>query len=85
MKVTYFSWLRSEIGEAHQEFDLPENIKTVENLIGWLCEKGLNYQKVFANRSVINVSVNDELVRDFSSKEISDTDSVSFFSPMAGG
>lgn len=83
MKVLYFAWLRQRIGVAAEEFDLPAEVKTVDDLMTWLGAKGPGYAKGFAQRETLRAAVNYEYVP-FEHK-ISNTDEVAFFPPVTGG
>ena len=43
MKILYFAWLRQRIGTDTEEFVLPNEIQTVEDLINWLITRGPGY------------------------------------------
>ena len=83
MKVLYFAWLRQRIGAASEEFDLPADVQTVDDLVGWLTAKGPGYAKGFAEPQVIRAAVNFEYVP-FDYK-LSNADEVAFFPPVTGG
>lgn len=83
MKVLYFAWLRQRIGVAMEEFDLPDDVDDVGELVGWLTAKGPGYAKGFAEPQVIRAAVNFEYVQ-FDHK-LSNTDEVAFFPPVTGG
>ena len=85
MRITYFSWLRSEVGFAEQKIDLPCAVNTVQKLIDFLSQTSPGHQRAFQNLAVINVSVNNVMARDLKKHHVSDTDNIAFFSPMAGG
>ena len=36
MKIRYFAWVRERVGKTDEEVDVPANINTVGDLIGWL-------------------------------------------------
>ena len=83
MKVLYFAWLRQRIGVAEEEFELPGEVATVDDLVGWLTAKGPGYAKGFAEPQVIRAAVNFENVPfDY---ELSNADEVAFFPPVTGG
>ena len=33
MKVLYFSWIKDKLGKSHEEIQLNDNIKTINDLI----------------------------------------------------
>ncbi len=83
MKVLYFAWLRQRIGAASEEFDLPADVQTVDDLVGWLTAKGPGYAKGFAEPQVIRAAVNFEYVQ--FDHTLSNADEVAFFPPVTGG
>lgn len=83
MKVLYFAWLRQRIGVGAEEFDLPADVGTVDELVGFLTAKGPGYAKGFAEPQVIRAAVNFEYVP-FDHK-LSNSDEVAFFPPVTGG
>ena len=85
MQINYMAWLRSRAGKSQENIQPPENIKTLEALVTWLCEKDPAYTGLFSYRSIINASVNGTVVQDWSVQEVGPNDTINFFSPMAGG
>ena len=83
MKVLYFAWLRERIGASMDEFDLPEEVRTVGELVDYLKTKGENYSEVFSQKKVIRAAVNLEYVS-FDHKLIN-KDEIAFFPPVTGG
>ena len=53
MKVLYFAWLRERIGASMDEFDLPEEVRTVGELVDYLKTKGENYSEAFSHKKVM--------------------------------
>ena len=83
MKVLYFAWLRERIGASMDEFDLPEEGRTVGELVDYLKTKGENYSEAFSHKKVIRAAVNLEYVA-FDYKLIN-KDEIAFFPPVTGG
>ena len=83
MKVLYFSWIKDKLGKSHEEIELNNNIKTINDLIGLLKQNNENYKDVFEDTSSIKVSINMETARFEDS--IHENDEVAFFPPMTGG
>ena len=83
MKVLYFSWIKDKLGKSHEEIQLNNNIKTINDLIILLKQNNENYEDVFKDTSSIKVSINMETARFEDS--IHDSDEVAFFPPMTGG
>ena len=83
MKILYFSWIKDKLGKSHEEIQLNDNIKTVNDLITMLKKNNENYENVFKDTSSIKVSINMETAKFEDS--IIDSDEVAFFPPMTGG
>ena len=83
MKILYFSWIKDKLGKSHEEMQLNDNIKTVNDLITLLKKNNQNYEDVFKDTSSIKVSINMETATFEDS--IHDNDEIAFFPPMTGG
>ena len=83
MKVLYFSWIKDKLGKSHEEIQVSDNIKTINDLITLLKQNNENYKDVFEDTSSIKVSINMETAGFEDS--IHDNDEVAFFPPMTGG
>ena len=83
MKILYFAWLRQRIGTDTEEFVLPNEIQTVEDLINWLITRGPGYSDAFAKPEVIRAAVNLEYVN--FAHSLKNEDEVAFFPPVTGG
>ena len=83
MKILYFSWIKDKIGKTHEDIDIRDNIKTIEDLITFLKKSNESYEEVFKDTSSIKVSINMELAN--FKDQINNNDEVAFFPPMTGG
>jgi molybdopterin synthase sulfur carrier subunit len=83
MKILYFSWIKDKLAKSEDNITIDENIKTVDDLIKLLKNIDDNYYNVFADMSLIKVSINMETCN-FDDK-VSNKDEVAFFPPMTGG
>ena len=83
MKILYFSWIKDKLEKSHEEMQINDNIKTVNDLITFLKKNDKSYEDVFKDTSSIKVSINMETARFEDS--IHDNDEVAFFPPMTGG
>ena len=63
MKVLYFSWIKDKLGKSHEEIQVSDNIKTINDLITLLKQNNENYKDVFKDTSSIKVSINMETAR----------------------
>lgn len=85
MELSYFSWLRNRAGISKESVSPPAEITTPRKLVDWLLQQDNKYKSLFSYLSVINISVNDQLVEDWEGHIIHQDDRVCFFPPMAGG
>ena len=83
MKILYFSWIKDKLAKSEDNITIDENIKTVDDLIKLLKNIDDNYYNVFADMSLIKLSINMETCN-FDDK-VSNKDEVAFFPPMTGG
>ena len=83
MKILYFSWIKDKLGKSHEEIQLDDNIKTINDLVTSLKQSNQDYLDVFKDTSSIKVSINMETAK--FEDTIVDNDEVAFFPPMTGG
>ena len=83
MKVKYFAWVRERIGKAEETIEPPANVRTVDDLIAWLSERGEAYAYAFEKPKVIRAAIDHAHVR--SDATISGAREIAFFPPMTGG
>jgi sulfur-carrier protein len=83
MKLKYFAWVRERIGKSEETIDLPANVKTVEELIGWLAARGETYAYAFERPRVIRAAIDHTHVRPDAA--IAGAREIAFFPPMTGG
>ena len=82
MIIKYFSWIKEHIGKSEELIDLPDNIKTISELINYLNDLNDDYKKVFVKKDLIKIAVN----KTYCSVEtkISNNDEIAFFPPVTG-
>ncbi|MDP3896337.1 MAG: MoaD/ThiS family protein, partial [Mesorhizobium sp.] len=44
MKLIYFAWVRERIGKSDETLDLPDEVRTVRDLLSWLKTRGPGYE-----------------------------------------
>ena len=83
MIIKYFSWIREHVGKSEENFDLPSDITTINDLIDHLINLNDKYKHAFAKRSLIKIAIN----KSYSPIEakINNNDEVAFFPPVTGG
>lgn len=85
MKIHYLTWLRNRLGKPQETIDLPANTSDLPGLITYLSSQGDNYAAVFSDMTHIKISINGQVIEYDAPVTIHNDDTVSFFSPMAGG
>lgn len=83
MKVKYFAWVRERIGKAEETLEPPSDVRTVDDLIGWLAARGEGYAHAFQAPKVIRAAIDHAHVRPEAA--ISGAREIAFFPPMTGG
>ena len=83
MKVKYFAWVRERVGKSEETIDPPANVRTVDDLIGWLTQRGESYAHAFETPKVIRAAIDHAHVRP--DAIIAGAREIAFFPPMTGG
>lgn len=83
MKLLYFAWLRTRIGRGEEELDVPADVATVSDLLGWLKGQGAGYAEALARPDLVRVAVNQEFAA--LDTPVAAGDEVALFPPVTGG
>jgi sulfur-carrier protein len=83
MKVKYFAWVRERVGLAEEMVEPPANVRTVNDLIGWLSARGEAYAYAFEKPKVIRAAIDHTHVKP--DAMIAGAREIAFFPPMTGG
>lgn len=83
MKVLYFAWLRERLNRSDDEFDPPEEVRTVGDLVRWIGDNDETAAIALADTRLIRAAVDEELA-DFDAP-IAGARTVALFPPMTGG
>lgn len=83
MKLLYFAWVRERIGKSEETLNLPENLKTVFDLIAFLSEKEEGYKEAFKDPSKLRAAINQTFVS--LDHDLTGAKEVAFFPPVTGG
>lgn len=84
MKLVYFAWLRERLGRNEEQIELPDDIRTTGDLISWLKQRDEQFSAVFEHPDIIQVAVDQKLVRDRNAS-IRGASEIALFPPMTGG
>jgi len=82
-KLLYFGALREKLGMGEETLDIPQRIETVQQLVGFLRERGDAFELAFENTLFLRAAINQEHAA-FDTR-ISNTDEIAFFPPVTGG
>ncbi len=85
MTVTlkYFAWVRERIGIGEENADLPPDVVTVADAIGWLKTRGEGYALAFERQDIIRAAVDQ--VHSPHDARIDGAREIAFFPPVTGG
>jgi molybdopterin synthase sulfur carrier subunit len=83
VKLCYFAWIRERVGKGEEIVDLPADIASVADLVGWLKSRGPEYAAAFARADVIRAAIDRAHVKPTAS--IRGAREIAFFPPVTGG
>jgi molybdopterin synthase sulfur carrier subunit len=83
VKLVYFAWVRERIGRPEEEIEVPPAIATVGALIGWLKQRGPEYEHALAEPKAIRVALDH--VHAQGDAPLAGVREVALFPPMTGG
>jgi molybdopterin synthase sulfur carrier subunit len=83
LKILYFAWLRTKIGVAEEQVDVPEDVADVAALLRWLQSRGAGFAEALKDLSVVRVAVNQDYVK--TDHRLRPGDEVALFPPVTGG
>jgi molybdopterin synthase sulfur carrier subunit len=83
MKVKYFAWVRERIGKSEETIEPPADVRTVDDLIAWLANRGETYAYAFEKPKVIRAAIDHAHVKPDAA--ITGASEIAFFPPMTGG
>ena len=83
MKLIYFAWVRERIGKPEESVTLPEDVKTVADLLRWLKSRGEEYEHALQYPDVIRVAIDQEHATH--DESVQGAREIALFPPMTGG
>ncbi len=83
VRLVYFAWVREKIGLSSEDVVLPEEVTTVESLIGWLKQRGPGYSDAFARPQVVRAALDKVHVKP--ATPLGAVREIAFFPPVTGG
>ena len=83
LKLVYFAWVRERVGRPEEVTDVPAEVATVSDLVGWLKGRGEGYAYAFENEGVVRAAIDHVHVKPDAA--LAGAQEVAFFPPMTGG
>jgi sulfur-carrier protein len=83
LKILFFAGLREQLGTSSEEVEVPADVSTVAALRSHLRARGGPYEKALAEKSLVRIAVNQDMVPP--TARIKPGDEVAFFPPVTGG
>ena len=83
VRLVYFAWLRERVGMGHEDVILPQEVRTVSDLVHWLRSRDESYDDAFRFPEMIRVAINEEIVE--ADTLVAGAREIAFFPPMTGG
>ncbi|QWD33085.1 molybdopterin converting factor subunit 1 [Polynucleobacter paneuropaeus] len=83
IQLRFFAALREKLGVSQESIDIPDDIKTIDDLKNYLCKRNALWSEVLTGNQVIRCALNQVMVD--SSTPLSDDAEVAFFPPVTGG
>jgi molybdopterin synthase sulfur carrier subunit len=83
VKLVYFAWVRERVGRAQEDAELPPQLTTIADLVGWLKGRGEGYAEAFANERVVRAAIDH--VHAKPGTALAGAREIAFFPPMTGG
>ena len=82
-ELVYFAWVRERIGRGRETREIPSDVATAGDLIGWLSEQGEEYAHAFEKADAIRVAIDQ--VHASHDQPIAGAREIAFFPPVTGG
>lgn len=83
VKLLYFAWVREKTGIGQEQVELPDSVRTVADLMGWLKARGPEYEAAFEKAHVIRAAVDQTHVSH--DTPVLGAREIAFFPPVTGG
>lgn len=83
MKVLYFAWLRTRVGQAEEEVSPPAGVRDVRELLEWLKTRSPGHAEALKDFAVVRVAVNQTYVQP--DHPVKAGDEIAIFPPVTGG
>jgi molybdopterin synthase sulfur carrier subunit len=81
--ILYFAWLRERIGTSEETLVLPDETRSLADLLALLRSRGEAYAAALADTSRVRAAINQTFAQPTAS--IGPGDEIAFFPPVTGG
>ena len=83
MKLLYFAWVRTKVGQGSEELDPPATVNDVAGLLAWLKGRSPRHADALADLARLRVAVNQDYVT--FDHPVRPGDEIAIFPPVTGG
>ena len=83
MRIRYFAWMKRTVGTADEEVALPDDVKTVGDLVEWLRRRSPGHAEALAEGAAFGAAVDQRTAT--LDVPIAGAREVAFFPPFTGG
>ena len=83
LDLLYFAWVRERIGRDGETVDPPREVATVDQLIGWLAQRGGGYAAALTDRSRLRAAIDQSFAP--LDAPIAEAREVALLPPVTGG
>ena len=83
MKILYFARIREMVGLGEEDAEIPQGVRTVQEMMAWLAARGGGYAAAFSGEKIPLAAVDREAKGLEAS--IVGAEEVAFFPPVTGG
>lgn len=83
VEIKYFAQLSENLGVRTEQIELNQQVKTADDLVNQLINRGGNWAEEFSGDNKILVAINQQMSEPGSL--VNDGDEVAFFPPVTGG
>lgn len=81
--ILYFAWLREMVGVGEESVGIPDEVSTVDELMGWLAGRSAGHAAAFARPALVRCAIDQEFVGGEAS--VAKAGEIAFFPPVTGG
>lgn len=83
LDLTFFAWVREQMGRGSESADVPDSVQTVAELIGWLAARDAGGAAAFAEPARIRAAVDGAMCS--LDAPLAGAREIALFPPVTGG